>query len=252
MACLARRRLYHYRKSQQGGKSRPFPAAGPASNRRSINSWYFLLFNANKRSVTVNLKDPERGLALVQRDGEAGRYHGGEFPPGAIERLGLGYDAVRSSQPRHSSMRNSRASATGGPYEKYLAFDMIAQATGGVMSITGDADGPPLKPGVTLGDTGTGMLLAISILGALYRRHRSRPGRAHRDRYAGRHATIHPRGAVQPSHSKSCRQAQWRQNTVWLCGAERHLSVQLRRTQRLRLCLYEPDLIRRIGGGCSK
>ena len=58
----------------------------------------------------------------------------------------------------------------GSPYEKNLAFDMIAQACGGTMSITGERDGRPLKPGPSLGDTGTGMLLAISILGALYRR----------------------------------------------------------------------------------
>ena len=56
----------------------------------------------------------------------------------------------------------------GSPYENNLAFDMIAQATGGVMSISGEPDGRPIKPGPTLGDTGTGMLLAISILGALY------------------------------------------------------------------------------------
>jgi formyl-CoA transferase len=58
----------------------------------------------------------------------------------------------------------------GSPFENNLAFDMIAQAVGGVMSISGEPDGRPIKPGPTLGDTGTGMLLAISILGALYQK----------------------------------------------------------------------------------
>ena len=89
--------------------------------------------------------------------------------PGAIERLGLGYDVVHAINPS-IIYGQVKGFGTGGPYESNLAFDMIAQATGGVMSITGDPDGPPLKPGATLGDTGTGMLLAISILAALYRR----------------------------------------------------------------------------------
>ena len=132
------------------------------------DSWYFLLFNANKKSVTINLKS-ERGLALVKEMAKRADIMVENFAPGAIERLGLGYDAVRNVNPG-IIYAQLKGFGTGGPYEKYLAFDMIAQATGGVMSITGDADGPPLKPGVTLGDTGTGMLLAISILGALYRR----------------------------------------------------------------------------------
>jgi formyl-CoA transferase len=132
------------------------------------DSWYFLLFNANKKSVTVNLKS-DRGLALVKDMAKRADIMVENFAPGAIERLGLGYDAVRSVNPG-IIYAQLKGFGTGGPYEKNLAFDMIAQATGGVMSITGDAAGPPLKPGVTLGDTGTGMLLAISILAALYRR----------------------------------------------------------------------------------
>ena len=136
------------------------------SSNNGHDSWYFLLFNANKKSVTVNLKS-ERGLALVKDMAKRADIMVENFAPGAIERLGLGYDAVRAINPG-IIYAQLKGFGTGGPYENNLAFDMIAQATGGVMSITGDADGPPLKPGVTLGDTGTGMLLAISLLGALY------------------------------------------------------------------------------------
>src|ERR1700687_680522 len=132
------------------------------------DSWYFLLFNANKKSVTVNRKS-ERGRDLVKNMAKRADVMVENFAPGAIERLGLGYDVVHAVNPS-IIYAQVKAFGTGGPYENNLAFDMIAQATGGVMSITGEPDGPPLKPGATLGDTGTGLVLAISILAALYRR----------------------------------------------------------------------------------
>ena len=149
----------------EAGRSLLGRQSGPSQNR---DSWYFLLFNANKKSVTVNLKS-ERGLELVKDMAKRADVMVENFAPGAIERLGLGYDAVRAVNPS-IVYAQVKGFGTGGPYENNLAFDMIAQATGGVMSITGEPDGPPLKPGATLGDTGTGMLLAISILAALYRR----------------------------------------------------------------------------------
>jgi formyl-CoA transferase len=132
------------------------------------DSWYFLLFNANKKSITVNLKS-ERGLKLVKNMAKRADVMVENFAPGAIDRLGLGYDVMRAVNPS-IIYAQVKGFGTGGPYENALAFDMIAQAAGGVMSITGEHNGPPLKPGATLGDTGTGMLLAISILAALYRR----------------------------------------------------------------------------------
>jgi formyl-CoA transferase len=150
----------------QGGEAGRLFSGG--SSGQGQDSWYFLLFNANKKSITVNLKS-ERGLELVKSMAKRADVMVENFAPGAIERLGLGYDVVRAVNPS-IVYAQVKGFGTGGPYENNLAFDMIAQATGGVMSITGERDGPPLKPGVTLGDTGTGMLLAISILAALYRR----------------------------------------------------------------------------------
>ena len=129
---------------------------------------YFLLFNANKKSITLNLKTP-RGLEIAKEMASRADVFIENFAPGAIERLGLGYDVVHGLNPG-IVYAQVKGFGEGSPYQNYLAFDMIAQACGGVMSITGDPAGPPVKPGATLGDTGTGMLLAISILAALFRR----------------------------------------------------------------------------------
>ncbi len=155
------------------------PSAGDPG--RSINperkrgdAHYFLQYNANKKSITVNLKSP-RGLALVKDLARKADVFIENFAPGAIERLGLGADVVRAINPA-IIYAQVKGFGEGSPFEKNLAFDMIAQACGGNMSITGERDGRPLKPGPTIGDTGTGMLMAISILAALYRRTRTGQG----------------------------------------------------------------------------
>ena len=132
------------------------------------DAWYFLQFNANKKSVTVNLKSPQ-GLDLVKDMARKADVFVENFAPGAIERLGLGADVIRAINPS-IIYAQVKGFGEGSPYENNLAFDMIAQACGGTMSITGEKGGRPLKPGMSLGDTGTGMLLAVSIIGALYRR----------------------------------------------------------------------------------
>ena len=139
-----------------------------------VDALYFLQYNSNKRSVAVNLKDP-RGLQLVKDLVKNADVMIENFAPGAIERLGLGYDVVKAINPSIIFCQ-IKGFGTGSPYEKGLAFDMIAQACGGLMSVTGEEDGPPCKPGATIGDTGTGMIMAISILGAYIRRLRTGQG----------------------------------------------------------------------------
>jgi formyl-CoA transferase len=137
--------------------------------------WYFHQFNANKKSVTLNLKSA-RGLAIARALLGVADVTVENMAPGTIERLSLSYDEVKAINPGIIYCQ-VKGFGTGSPYEKNLAFDMIAQAAGGTISVTGEGDRTPVKPGPSLGDTGTGMLMAISILGALYQRAKTGQGR---------------------------------------------------------------------------
>jgi formyl-CoA transferase len=159
-------------KVENPGAGDPGRSAGRTEPNK--DAFYFLQYNANKRSVAVNLKDP-RGLDLVKKLIARADVMTENFAPGAIERLGLGYDVVREINPGIIYCQ-VKGFGKGSPHENGLAFDMIAQAAGGLMSITGEEDGVPCKPGATIGDTGTGMLMAISILGAYVRKLRTGKG----------------------------------------------------------------------------
>jgi len=139
-----------------------------ASEDGKTDSPFFILYNANKQSVTCNLKSPE-GRQVVKDLAAKADVVVENFGPGVLDRFGLGYEDVRAVNPS-VIYAQLKGFAEGSPYEDFLAFDMIGQATGGIMSITGESDGIPIKPGPNLADTGTGMLLAISILGALYQK----------------------------------------------------------------------------------
>jgi formyl-CoA transferase len=149
--------------------------------------WYFHMFNANKKSLAIDLKS-SRGLEIVKAMLKKADVTAENMAPGTIERLGLGYDEVKKLNPGIIYCQ-IKGFGDGSPYAKGLAFDMIAQAAGGPISVTGEPDQPPVKPGLTFGDTGTGMLMAATILGALHER--SRTGQGRRLQVAMQDAMIH-------------------------------------------------------------
>src|SRR5215813_7130128 len=104
--------------------------------------WYFHQFNANKKSVTLNLKAPH-GLELARAMLKKADVTVENMAPGTIERLGLGYDQVKAINPGIIYCQ-VEGFGSGSPYEKSLAFDMIAQAAGGTMSVTGEPGQPPV------------------------------------------------------------------------------------------------------------
>src|ERR1700741_3785180 len=137
--------------------------------------WYFHQFNVNKKSLAINLKSP-KGLDIVKNLLKQADVTVENMAPGTIERLGLDYESVKKINPRIIYCQ-IKGFGSGSPHERGLAFDMIAQAAGGPISVTGDPARPPVKPGLSFGDTGTGMLMSATILGALLERNRTGQGR---------------------------------------------------------------------------
>ncbi len=128
------------------------------------SSEYFILWNSNKRSIAIDLKSEEgRGLFmdLVPKFDVFVENYG----PGVVERLGIDYESLREINPEIIYARIKGFGLTG-PWSHYKCYDMVAQAAAGAFSITGESDGPPMRPGPTTGDAGTGVQMALAISAA--------------------------------------------------------------------------------------
>lgn len=145
----------------------PGRGTGPAGS-------YFHHWNANKRSVCLDLASAE-GRALLLDLAPRFDVFAENLGPGVIEKLGLGYDDVRAVHPGviYASVKGFGAS---GPYADYKCFDSVAMAMAGAFSVTGEVDGPPLPPGITVGDSGTGTQFALAITAAYVQKLRTGEG----------------------------------------------------------------------------
>jgi formyl-CoA transferase len=138
------------------------------------DSLYFLSFNHNKKSVAIALNRPrgrELFLDLVKRVDVVVE----NFTLNTMEKLGLGYDVLKAANPA-IIYATIKGFGTAGPYADYKCFDWVAQAAGGAFSVTGEADAPPMRPGATVADTGTGNHAAIGILAAYIEKQRTGKG----------------------------------------------------------------------------
>lgn len=140
------------------------------------NGWsgYFFSINRGKRSTVIDLRE-EEGRELFRKLAEKVDVVMENFTPGTMERLGLGYEDLAARNPRIIYASTSGFGQTG-PFRDRPALDIIVQGMGGVMSITGEAGGPPLRPGASYGDIAAGLYTAIGILAALHERERSGRG----------------------------------------------------------------------------
>lgn len=143
----------------KGDDSRQF---GPYQNGESA---YFMSLNRNKKSITLNLKKPE-GKEILKALVKEVDVIIENFRPGTMEKLGLGYDVLKTVNPKIIYAASSGFGHTG-PYSQRPAYDGVVQAMGGIMSITGAKDGEPTRVGPSIGDIAAGLFTAIGVLSAL-------------------------------------------------------------------------------------
>ena len=138
-----------------------------------VDSLYFTMLNHNKRSITVDAKNP-KGKAILEALVKKCDVLVENFAPGALDRMGLTWAHIQELNPR---MVVASVKGFGpGPYEDCKVYENVAQCAGGSASTTGFDDGPPLVTGAQIGDSGTGLHLALGIVAALYQRKTSGRG----------------------------------------------------------------------------
>lgn len=150
-----------------------------------VDSLYFTMLNCNKRSITLNTKS-ERGKEILTELIRRSDVLVENFGPGAVDRMGFTWEHIQEINPRlvYASIKGFGE----GPYTKFKAYEVVAQAMGGSMSTTGFEDGPPLATGAQIGDSGTGVHCVAGILAALYQR--THTGRGQRVNVAMQHAVL--------------------------------------------------------------
>jgi len=132
-----------------------------------VDSLYFTMLNGNKRSITLDTK-AEAGREIFSRLIQACDVMVENFAPGALDRMGFTWERIQELNPRmiYASVKGFGP----GAYEDCKVYENVAQCTGGAASTTGFDDGPPLVTGAQIGDSGTGLHLALGIVSALYQR----------------------------------------------------------------------------------
>lgn len=133
-----------------------------------IDAYTFILVNSNKRSVTLDIKKP-RGAELLRQLIAGADVLVENFAPGTLEQAGFGYEAVAAINSR-IVYAQIKGFSPDSPYASHVAFDPVGQAMGGILSLTGEPDRPPLRTGPNLADSGTGFHTALGIVAALYQR----------------------------------------------------------------------------------
>jgi formyl-CoA transferase len=146
---------------------------GQLQDVKGADSLYFTMLNGNKRSITIDSKNP-KGKEILNRLIKYCDVLVENFAPGALDRMGLTWEHINKLNPR---MIVASVKGFGpGPYEDCKVYENIAQCAGGSASTTGFRDGPPLVTGAQIGDSGTGLHLAFGIVCALMQRHRTGRG----------------------------------------------------------------------------